>query len=123
MQAACKAFFSLHSPGFVHFDWAKPEPLIIKFAFGRTYNSEEEEARSHLPIENDQEMRLIFGRVNLQEATISIMKKSLTFSKGPQGCNTFLAQVRTVLFSDNYQERRSLANRSGGFNSKVKFLR
>ena len=82
----------------------------------RVYNSEEEEARNHLPIKNDQDMRVIFGRTNLREAAISIMKKNL--ASASSGINTFVATVRNELFSDAYQERRCLANRAGGFNSK-----
>ena len=63
-------------------------------------------------------MRLIFGRDNLQKATISIMKKKLVYIS----LQRFLGQVRNELFSAPYQERRCLANRTGGYQSKVNAL-
>lgn len=80
-------------------------------------NAEEEEATKNIPVEDDRSMRLIFGSAHLRSATIAIFKRNLKFSGDQKG---FLTQVRTALFSENYQIKRCLADRGGGSKSEVR---
>ena len=80
-------------------------------------NADEEEAKKHLPIEDDKSMRLIFGSAHLRSATMAIFKRNLKFSSNEKGC---LGQVRAALFAENYQLKRCLGDRGGGSNSEVR---
>ena len=80
-------------------------------------NADEEEAKKLLPIADDRSMRLIFGSAHLRAATLSIMKRNIKFSGDEKMA---LGQVRTTLFTENYQLKRCLSERTGGAHSEVR---
>ena len=79
-------------------------------------NADEKEVKEYLPIEDDRAMRLVFGSAHLRSAAFAILKRNLKFSD-EKGC---LVQVRSALFSENYQLKRCLADRGGGSKSEVR---
>ena len=105
--------FAIRHSDFVQGTWAKTETRT-KILLGRIGNTEEEEARQHLPIENDQDMRLVFGKFGVSSATLALVKRNVKYS------DNLVSDIANFLFSGTYQEKRCLANRSGGTNSDVR---
>ena len=79
-------------------------------------NADEEEVKQHLPIQDDKDMRMVFGNAQLRSAAMAILKRNLRLSGG----DACLVEIRTALFSENYQLKRCLADRGGGAKSEVR---